>query len=138
MLNSLTCFTNNTPKLDKLTVQKLLSFATSDRERECIRYAVFKASNITATQARRLYGFENMKDRICNVELVLTETQEKRDAIDEVVKIRKKELQISHGIFPDCDTYDSLRSSSDEDVPVDIVDSDHTLRRHDIVPLEQL
>ena len=38
--------------------RELLSFANSDRERECIRYAIFKSSGLTATQARCFYGFK--------------------------------------------------------------------------------
>ena len=38
-------------------------FAQSDRERECIRYAIFKTSGVTQTEAKRLFGFENMSFR---------------------------------------------------------------------------
>ena len=43
-------------RLDKASVKKLLGLATSDYERECIRYALFKASGMTQTQAQHKYG----------------------------------------------------------------------------------
>ena len=52
MINSLlSCSKSSTVKIDKSTVQKLLGIAQSDYEKECTRYAVFKASVVTSTQA---------------------------------------------------------------------------------------
>ena len=36
---------------------QLLALAQSDRERECIKYAVFKTSGLSASAARKFYGF---------------------------------------------------------------------------------
>ena len=46
--------------LEKSCVQMLLNMAQSDRDRQCIKYAIYKASEISATKARHLYGFRNM------------------------------------------------------------------------------
>ena len=54
--------THNPRHLEKSCVKMLLSLAHSDRERETLRYAIFKASGVSQTEARRRYGFEGMKE----------------------------------------------------------------------------
>ena len=54
MVSSLT--SQNPHTLEKDCVKMLLGLAQSDRERECIKYAIFKASGMTATRSRRQYG----------------------------------------------------------------------------------
>jgi hypothetical protein len=49
---------NDRSAIEKSTLQALLSMAQSDRERETLRYVVYKASGLTSTRARKLYGFE--------------------------------------------------------------------------------
>ena len=99
-------------RLDKTSVQKLLGLATSDRDRECIRYALFKASAMTQTWARREYGFENMDARAIEVEKCLVEAQEIRKATDELACIQDRAFLTTLGVVSDSD--DSV-SSSDED-----------------------
>ncbi len=53
----------NTPNVSKEELKQLLSIAQSDRERECLRYAVYRASGLTPTAARRCFGFEGMPVR---------------------------------------------------------------------------
>ena len=99
-------------RLDKASVQKLLGLATSDRERECSRYALFKASGMTQTQARREYGFENMDARATEVEKCIVEASKIRKAIDELACIQDKAFLVTLGVLSDSD--DPV-SSSDED-----------------------
>lgn len=49
--------------MSKNEIKKLLGLACSDREREVIRYSVFKSSGLTSTAARQHFGFQNMEDR---------------------------------------------------------------------------
>ena len=49
--------------IDKDKIKALLGLATSDREKELIRYSVFKASGLTQTGARKQLGFERMNAR---------------------------------------------------------------------------
>ena len=55
--------------MDKNKIKALLGLATSDRERELIRYSVFNASGLTQTSARKQFGFEGMDARAENVEV---------------------------------------------------------------------
>ena len=54
--------------LDKDLVIKLVGLATSDRERECLKNAIFKTSGMSATRARPGYGFQGMTERWVRVE----------------------------------------------------------------------
>ena len=114
--------------LDKSSVQKLLDLATSDRERECIRYALFKASGMTQTQARREFGFENMDDRAIEVEACLHEAQKIREAIDDLASIQDKALLATFGVLSDSDdplsTSDEGEIDTSEDFPNTLKDSE--------------
>lgn len=63
-----TCATHNPQGLEKDCVKMLLGLVLSDRERGCIRYAIFKASGMSATQARHQYRFERMTEHLQLVE----------------------------------------------------------------------
>ena len=65
-------------------VKMLLSIAQSDRERECLQYAIYKASDLTPSQARRRYGFEAMHVRALAVEAAVTEIQQVQEAIEDL------------------------------------------------------
>ena len=53
---------HNPKHTKKSCVKMLLSLAQSDRDRETLRYAIFKASGMSQTEARRWYGFEGMNE----------------------------------------------------------------------------
>ena len=48
------------PAISSSEVKSILSLAQSDRERELIRYSVFKASGLSVTAARKVFGFQGM------------------------------------------------------------------------------
>lgn len=54
--------------LSKQELKSLLSVCKSDRERACMRYAVFKASGFSATHARKQFGFQNISKQVKDVE----------------------------------------------------------------------
>ena len=77
--------------LEKSLVKMLLSMAKSDRERTCLKYAMYKSSGLTSTAARRIYGFEHMS--VCaQVEETLSKIQRIREAITELASIEEKAL----------------------------------------------
>ena len=113
-------FSSKDTTLDKPLVKMLLSIAQSDRERECIRYAVVKPSGMTPTCARRVYGFERMQARAASVETALLEVQQIRQSIDDLAKIEDRALLASFGVHVAPD------SSSDEE------DEEETLSPQDL------
>lgn len=69
--------------------KKLAKAVTNDcnkRERIRIRYAVYKASNLTPTQAKLHLGFDNMTHRAVSVQ----------ECIDEVKAINEAYIQLAH------------------------------------------
>ena len=115
MINSLLgCSKSPSVIIDKSTVKKLLGIAQSDHERQCIRYAVFKASGVTLTQARKKFGFENMGKKAQHVEVCINSNRAIREAIDDLATTEDEALLASFGIFPDNNiiTLDSEDSDS--------------------------
>lgn len=57
-----------------------------------------KASAITPTEARRLYGFDNMNTRAAHVETCLKEAQELYEAMDSITHIQDRALLDAMGL----------------------------------------
>lgn len=91
----------------------LLNLAQSPRERECLRVAIVKASGISSSKARRIYGFEKMDKRIVVVEESLSEAQRIREAVNDLAQSQDKALLQMYGIVDETNSSDSY-SESDE------------------------
>ena len=102
--------------LEKSAVKLLLSIAQSDRERECIRVAIYKASGISPTEARHRYGFQNMEARASAVDKAIQEAQIITEAIDDLAKVQDKAILATFGVEPATET-DSSESEGEEDMP---------------------
>ena len=59
---------SSSPQMTKDHLGQLLSLAQTDRERECIKYVVFKTSGLSASAAQKFYGFSDMTRRADRVE----------------------------------------------------------------------
>jgi len=86
-----------------------LNLAQSDRERQCICYAVFKASGITPTQARHIYGFDSMSQSASKVEETIHDARKIREAIQDISAIQDEALLMQFGLV------EQEGSSSSED-----------------------
>lgn len=83
--------------VEKSEVKALLGLAQSDREKEVIRYSVFKASGLTPTAARKQFGFERMHERSERVQECIQEAQNIREAIDKLAAVQDHALLMSMG-----------------------------------------
>ena len=72
------------PTVVKSVVKSLLGLCQSDRERECVCYGFFKSSGMSATQARKNFGFENMTRRSENVEQAIEHAKYIRTSIEKL------------------------------------------------------
>ena len=54
--------------IDKNILGGLLQLCLSDRERKLVRYTAVKSSGLSSTQAQKQLGFQNMTDRVAEVE----------------------------------------------------------------------
>ena len=83
--------------MTKEDLKKLLLITSSEKERECIKYAIYKSSGITPTQARLRFGLENMATRASKVESSIAEASEIITAYDEITKLQVKALADCYG-----------------------------------------
>ena len=79
-------------------VKSILSLAQSDRERELIRYSVFKASGLSVTAARKAFGFQGMDVRSHRVEEAIDEARRICEAVDALARTREKAILLSMGV----------------------------------------
>jgi hypothetical protein len=96
----------------KILIHSLLGLCQSDRERECLRYAVFKASGLSATQARKQLGFESMSQRTKKVEDVITHVEYIRTAIEKLALTKEKAVLTNLGL--DCNDGQSSEDDSED------------------------
>ena len=90
----------------------MLSIAQSDRGRESIRYTALVASGVSATSARRMFGFERVPERVTCMDDAIAEAEAIRSAYDRVAKVQEKVTLAQFGVTYEDDT-DSSSSSSD-------------------------
>lgn len=76
----------------KSELKALLGLAQSDRERELIRYSVFRSSGLSASRARRHLGLENMQQRSERIFQCIQEAQQIREAVDKLSRLQDKAL----------------------------------------------
>lgn len=84
--------------ITKEELKQLLTITQSERERELLRYAVYKTSGATPTEARRWLGFENMKSHAAHVESCIQEVQEIYEAVESLAQSQDKALLDTLGI----------------------------------------
>lgn len=93
------------------TTPSILTLAQSDRERELIHYSVYKASGLSATSARKTFGFERMTERSHQVEQAICEARQVCEEIDLLARVKEKAILLSLGV----EVYDSDASESESD-----------------------
>ena len=99
--------------LEKSVVKMLLSFTHSDQERKCLKYAIYKASGMSATAVRQRYGFEHMSAHAEEVEKAFLGIQQIRKAISDLASIEDTAMLLALGIQEN--NTDSLSSASEEE-----------------------
>ena len=100
---------SQSPTMTKAHLMQLLLLAQSDRERECIKYAVFKSSGLSPSAARKFYGLTEMARRTAGVEQAIAEAEQLHEMIDDLAATQDKALLLSYGI------HSTSSSSSDSD-----------------------
>ena len=108
---------SSNPVMTRADIKDLLQLAQSNRERGLLRYAVYKASGLSATAARRHFGFEGMKAHTAKVNECIEEAQAIREAVEQLAEVQEEATLASLGIVKD--TESSSTSSSE---PLDSMD----------------
>ena len=119
--------------ISKQELKQLLTITKTERERELIRYTVFKTSGVTPTKARRWLGFENMQSRALHVESCVQEVQELYEAVESLAKSQDEAVLDTFGIVStssessghetDCSLYDADPHSDDDTMNVCMPDN---------------
>lgn len=84
-------------------------------ERETLTYAVYKASGLTATGTRRVYGLDNVAERMIQVEESFREAQTIRKNIEELAAIQVKAMLESGHMKLDSSSSESESSNSESE-----------------------
>jgi hypothetical protein len=109
-----------TQAMDKALLRSLLQLCESDRERECLRYAVVKSSGLSTTQACKAFGFQNLSSRLSQVENAIKHAQCIRESIDKLARTKEKALLQSFGL--------ECRDSSSDSEYSDVTDDEEPCR----------
>lgn len=109
--------------LDKRVLTALLGLATSDRDRQLIRYTAYHASGLSKTAARKQFGFRSTATLCSAVEHAIEEVRYIREFIDELAHIKEKAALAAIGVHVsdssssgDSDTEDSTDDLSCNEV----------------------
>ena len=107
----------------RLLRMPLVAIVKGEKERECVRYAVYKCSGLTQTQARNHFGLENMEARAFTVESCIKEAKEITNELDHIVSDQCQALLDCYGLTS-IDEQELLMGDSDEsDYDDDFVDN---------------
>lgn len=98
--------------ISKPEVAQLLRFAQSDRERDTIRYALYKASGLTPTGARRELGLQNMKSKSAEIEECIQHCMCVHREFDQIISTR---LKLTLNMYDSDSCSDELDSDMDTD-----------------------
>ena len=120
---------SNSNPISKDVVKSLLSLCQSDRKHECLRFTVFKASGLSATQIRKQCGFESMTERSKVVEDTLQHAKYIRESIDKFAKSKDHSMLKALGVPSDAVDSDSStdQSTDDEQSADDLSESDQQM-----------
>ena len=131
-------FRSKTPSqpigMGKNEVKALLGLARSDRERELVRYSIFKTSGLTSTGARQKYGFERMYERTKHVEECLEAAFSIREAINKISQVQNKAIVNAMGLVYSDSSESDTDDSEIESIlspPLQLESNDTTLPSYD-------
>ena len=105
---------SNKQTITKEDLKEMFRITQSERERELIRYAIYKTSGATPTEIRHTMGFENMQARAERVESSIKEAEEIYEAIDALAQAKDKALLYSLGIQCSSSSGSSDQGSDEE------------------------
>lgn len=128
--------------ITKEGLRDLLILDKNDRERECIRYAVYKASGVTQTKARQQFGLENMYERSAHVEACVSEAKQIQTMVSELAALQDQAILNCYcgGLPPEevyCTSDSSGESDADEELPMTPCELNSCLE-NDVLPTQVL
>ena len=107
----------NRSHFTKEDMKHLLTLAQSNREREVMRHIICQTSQLSATAACKLYGWQNMTERFATVENYFKEVSDIREAIENIASTQESAVLLSLGIQGElsCSSEDEDDKNDDHD-----------------------
>ena len=102
-------------------LKQLMAITQTEREKELIRYAVYRSSNVTSWQARRLFGFENVHELSQRIQDCIQQTKEVYEAVNDLAIARCEAVIETYNISSTSDDDDD--DTSDLHDPSDLHDA---------------
>lgn len=117
-------------------LHSVLSIAQSDRERECIRYTAIVASGLSATNARKVFGFERVPERVRRIEDAIAEAEAIHSAYESVARIQERATLAQFGVSRE-EYSDDSSNASDVDSAEDDTEVSASSCQCSVVPFPQ-
>lgn len=100
--------------LSKEEMTNLLFLAEGEAEKEYLRCAIIKASSLSDTKARNIYGFHDMNKRVQKVNEAVTEAQSIKECLEKICRLKDKALLRSFGVDDEQSSSESESESESE------------------------
>ena len=113
-------------------VNQLLALAETESERERLKYAVVKSSQLSDTKAKSLYGFSDMSERRQKKEDAMENASAIREAIENVAAVKEKSLLQSIGVYDtENDESETMDTESETDRDAEDVTAENLMTYKD-------
>ena len=108
------CSQNN---LTKDCFKELIALCSSDTDRDCLKYAVAKASGASGKEMRMRYGVENFNTKAKQVEEASRHVQMLKEGIEYLASVKEEAVMSSLGFpsLPSSESEDSMSSEEESD-----------------------
>ena len=109
-----------------------MALAETESERERLKYAVLKSSQLSDTKAKSLYGFSDMSERRQIVEDAMENASAIREAIENVAAVKEKSLFQSTGVYDtENDESETMDAESETDRDAENVRAENLMTYND-------
>ena len=105
---------DNGNRISRDELKQLIAITQTEREKELIRYAVYRSSNVTSSQARRLFGFENVHELSRKIQDCIQQTKKVYEDVNDLAVARCEAVIETYAISSSSDDEDSdLHNAAD-------------------------
>ena len=118
-----------TPNLSKEDLKELLYLAESESDKEMLKYVAVKASGLSNTKAKKVYGISDIQKRKENLDAAVDESRAIRESIEKIASLKDRALLSSFGFQVDSE---SDLSESEPEWEVQTTDEDKETSGNDL------
>ena len=127
---------NLIPNLSKEELNELLYLAESKSDKEMLKYVAVKASGLSTTKAKKVYGISDIQKRKENLNAAVNESRAIRELIEKIASLKDKARLSSFGFQVDSESGLSesglSESESESETEAKIIDEDKESSDNDL------